>query len=179
MRELPDSELIKSIQDGDVAAFEILVKKYQGRLLFYVVGILHRQELAEEVVEDTFLSVYKNIDKVDPTQKFSSYLYKVARNTAFSYLRREKEELRLNEVINLSHEDDVIEKLITKEKRERIAELLGGLKKTEQLALDLYYFEGLSYKEIAHELNIPLNSVRTALKRGKESLKKVWGKEEY
>lgn len=172
--EPEDKDLILAVKAGDLDAFEALVKKYEGRALNFVFGITKDEPMSEEVLQDTFLKIYKNIDRIDISRKFSSYFYAILKNEAISALRKIKREVNLSEIeYKIESGEDLLEKIHIKETRVQIEAALGKLKAEYREVLKLYYFNDLSYSEIASKMKLPLNTVRTNLKRGKKELKKV------
>jgi len=170
MEKITDEKLVRQIQLGDIEAFEILVKRYQERLLNFVFRIIRDGMKAEEVVQDTFLNLYKTIERVDTSKKFSSYLFQIAKNLSFSYLRKRKRELPLKEAIFLE-DKGIYEKYFEFEDGSILKKAVSGLEEKYQKPLSLYYFEDLSYKKISRILAIPLNTVKTRIKRAKALLK--------
>ncbi len=173
-----DRELIVDVQNGNILAFETLVRRYEFPLLRFVARILNNEEDAQEVTQDTFLNVYKGIDRIDPTRKFSSYLYTAGKNLAITLLRAKKKEFPLNEEILEDGEFDGYHKIIKEEEKDKVRKAISYLGKKYQKIVKLYYFNDLSYKEIAIKLSIPINTVRTHLRRAKGELRKVLENEE-
>lgn len=167
-----DEQLVDEVKNGNVEAFEILVKRYSGKIMAFVFRILRDKYLSEETVQDAFFSLYRSINRVDTQRKFSSYLYKIAKNKAIEKLRTRKNELALNEEIAGGISDNIYEKIIKSENRARIRKAVDELDKKYKDPVNLYFFENLSYDQIAGKLSIPVNTVRTRLKRGKEALRK-------
>ncbi len=173
-----DEELVEKVQEGDILAFETLVKRYEARLLRFVERIVENEKDAEEIIQDAFLNIYKKIDNIDTKRKFSSYLYTVGRNQAISFLRGKKKELPLKEeIVGSGTPNDVFERIEIVENQERINKALSFLSGRYRKVIKLYYFRELSYKEIGHELSIPINTVRTHLRRGRQMLRKVFENE--
>lgn len=170
MQDKTDEELIADIQNGDILAFEILVKRWQNRIFHFSFQIVKDEALAQEVVQDSFFNVYKAIDRVDTKRKFSSFLYKIAKNEAISALRKKHEEVSLENII-IKSDDTTHEDLAKKEEAEVLHRKIDSLNAKYQRILKLYYFQNLSYEEIAQELNLPLNTIRTQLRRAKQALK--------
>lgn len=165
-----DEVLVSRIKRGEILAFEELVKRYQGRLLGFTGRMLGNREEAEEVVQDALVSVYLHISRVDQTRKFSTFLFEIAKNGAISRLRRRKKTVAFDEE-TMSEEVSVYEKFFSQEEQSRVREAVLSLPDKFRGPIKLYYFEGLSYEQISEKLGIPINTVRTFLKRGKETLK--------
>lgn len=165
MEAKSDEELVREIQDGNILSFETLVRRYQSRIIFFARRYVRSEDLAEEVAQDSFYKVYRAIDRVDPKRKFSTYLFEIAKNTAISYLRKTKQELPLSEELAALETDSVAEKI-------DVQMALASLPKEDKKVVELYYFSGLSYEEIARQLKIPINTMRTKLRRAREKLRK-------
>lgn len=173
MNERSDEELIREIQSGNILAFEPLVKKYQERLLNFTHRIVKDEAAADDVVQDTFIKVYKTIDRIELSKKFSSYLFQIAKNTGISYLRSRKPTLPIsNEVFDSEKErpEEKFEKIEKKAITQKAIEKLEGKYKK---IITLYYFHELSYREIAKKLKLPMGTVKTNLLRAKSSLKEM------
>lgn len=169
---MDDRGLILAVKNGDIEAFETLVKKYEAKALNFVFGITKDEPLSEEILQDAFLKIYKNIEEIDTARKFSSYFYTVLKNEAISALRKLKKEVNLTEIeFKLESGEDLVEKLHKKETRDLVAKTLGRLNDNYRRALHFYYFENLSYQEIANKMKVPVNTVRTFLNRGKRELR--------
>lgn len=157
-----DEDLVRQIQDGEILVFEVLVKKYQNRLTNFANRIVFDKETAKDVVQEAFIKTYFGINKIDTRRKFSTFLFAVAKNLAIDHLRRKKHEVPLKDnfsvEMNLADEAGV---------RSKVAELPAKFRQP----VELYYFGDLSYEEIAKKLRLPINTVRTNLRRGKEKLK--------
>lgn len=175
MSEKTDETLVAQIQAGDILAFETLVKRYQKRLFSFVYRIVGDQFASEEVIQDTFFNIYKTIDRIETNRKFSTYLFTVAKNNTISYLRRKHKTTSLTDQ-EIDEDENIYEKLITSEKRHAVNLALAKLEIKYRQVLKLYYFEDLSYEQISSKLKVPLNTVRTQLKRAKEALKKLYEK---
>lgn len=170
--EKSDETLVSEIQDGSITAFEILVRRYQRRLLSYVHHRINDIDEVEDVVQESLFNVYKTIERIDTTRKFSSYIYTITRNTAISYLRNRKREVSLDEVQDLEDDAALYENLEASDRRQEIGDAIGRLDKKYKRMIELYYFEDLSYEEISKTLHIPINTVRTQLLRAKAALRK-------
>ncbi len=168
---LSDELLVTRIQNGDIPAYEILVRRYQNKLLRFARRIVNNTEDAEEVVQDTFINLYKTVERIDTAKKFTSYLYTVAKNSAISYVRKRHMHVSVQDIPEIPDEsltpEEFTEKAVIKES---IKTSLHKLPVKYRTVISLYYFRDLSYEEIAGKLDIPINTVRTHIKRAKEML---------
>lgn len=165
-----DRRLLKASKDGDLASFEMIVRLYQKKLLRVVNRIVYDPKTAEEVVQDVFVSIYQSLGGIDEKRQFSSYLYAVAKNASISLLRAKKrvKEVVLEDIhvspVNIENE------YIDTEEKERIQRALLYLPAKYRNPLRLYYFDDVSYEKMSHVLDLPVNTVRTHLKRAKKLL---------
>lgn len=173
MKIISDEELIEKVKKGEILAFEILVLRYQDKLCAFVYRITKDWGLAEEAVQDTFINIYKTIERIDSSKKFSSYIFQIAKNTAISYLRKIKKDISLNDKVTCSEDETIYEKLARKEEINKLHKKLENLPGRYLRMIMLYYFHDLSYKEMQEKLKLPLNTIRTQLRRAKVELKKL------
>lgn len=167
-----DEQLVAQVREGRISAFETLVKRYQDRLVSFTKRIVGDERLAEEVVQDSFVKVYTAIDRIDTSRKFSTFLFTVAQNTAVSELRKLKKELPLSENLP-AREESHWEKAAREEEKGLAQGALELLEGKYRKIIRLYYFDDLSYEEISRKLRMPVNTVRTHLRRGKDILRKI------
>jgi len=173
MKTVTDEELIKAIQEGDVLAYEELVKRYQHGLYAFVMRIVHKEAVASDIVQNTLVKVYEIIDRIDVRKKFSTFVFEIAKNSAISELRRQKHDVPLEEIVDVAEEESFVEELYRLDLHDQVRKSIESLIPKYRTVVTLYYFRDLSYEEIGNKLNIPINTVRTHLKRAKAQLKKL------
>ncbi len=178
MYETNDRELVIAVQKGNIPAFEELVKRYERGLFVFVMRVVHNDALASEVVQDALFNVYRHIDRVDPDRKFSTYMFEIAKNAAFSAVRARKVTLPLDSIADIEDDEPFIEQVF---RADRIASLklaVSHLPQKYKNVITLYYFHELSYEEVSRKLHIPVNTIRTHLKRAKAVLRETLPYEE-
>lgn len=155
-----DEELIMRVKKGEMGAFEELVKRYQRRLVNFAGRMVG--EDGQDVAQEAFLAVYKNIGKVDVKRKFSTYLFEIAKNRAIDVLRKKKTVQLADEIVyEEEYKDDYITRLVER------------LEERYRQVIKMYYWDDLSYEQIAVVLALPVNTVRTHLRRAKQSLRRI------
>jgi RNA polymerase sigma-70 factor (ECF subfamily) len=178
---LTDEAYATQTQTGNAQSFGVLVERYQARLLRYGRKFLATQEDIEDIVQDVFVSAYKNIRSFDTTQRFSPWIYRIAHN---AFVNRLKKNHRSPFVLFdfdtlLSHPvyDDSAEKeREQKEMRAMIDKGLEVISPTHREVLILYYLEELKYNEIADVLQIPIGTASARLARAKKALRDAYAK---
>jgi RNA polymerase sigma-70 factor (ECF subfamily) len=172
MQEQTDEQLVTAIQQGDVFAFELLVRRYQKKLHIFVLHIVRDEATAHDVVQESFINLYKTIDRVDTKQKFSHYVFAIARNSALSALRARRKTVPLDDLASAYEDEYLFEGLMQAERTHMVRSALGKLDTKYARLIKLYYFDDLSYEEMSKKLRLPLNTVRTHLRRAKLMLQK-------
>lgn len=176
-----DEDLILAFQNGDVSAFEEIVRRYRDPLFNFVVRLLGDSFFSEDVVQETFLRVYRNRHRYHQVAKFSTWIYTIASNLAKTELRRRK--VRNFFSISSKGEDekdyDLVDSSIDIE-RDVDGVLKGEVILKEIHALPFHFREAvllrdiqdLSYEEISQILNVPLGTVKSRVNRGRSRLQK-------
>jgi len=177
-KRVEDRELVRLSQDGTQAAFEELVRRHQQRIFALVAGILRRPDDVEDVAQQVFLKAYLGIRKFDQRAAFSTWLYKIAVNECWDYLRKRK-------VRPLVYEADLSEEQVARldgivssdrppegasakaETREILERMLGALPEQDRQLLVLKEIEGFSVQELAEILNLNVNTVKVRLFRAR------------
>jgi RNA polymerase sigma-70 factor, ECF subfamily len=174
MQNVSDEALILRVQEGNVSSYEILVSRYQQRLFLYAYRMIKSPEDAQDAVQMAFIHVYEHIERFDTKRSFSAYIYSVTKNEAISILRKKKYHIPLDTVEVVDEKKAIDEQLVEKERSGEVEKTLRRLDKKYEKVLRLYYFDELSYQEMGRRLSIPINTVRTLIRRGKAAFKKLY-----
>ena len=180
-----DLSLVKRVKKGDYRAFDLLVLKYQSRVIATAFKFVKEKQLAEDIAQEAFIKSYKSIDSFREESSFYTWVYRITVNTAKNYLVSSK---RRDEVVisDLSKDDSFYpekldvdspqEILKASELRDLIFETLSSLGEETRTALSLREFDGLSYEQIAEIVQCPVGTVRSRIFRGREIIEEVVGK---
>lgn len=185
--KLPSQEDIKSrlekMISGDLSAFEEILSIFEKPIFNHLIRLTGDQDNASDLLQETFIRLYNNRTKIDTEDNFKNWLYRVATNIAYDYFRKKKRENlisiddeSLSETIELEISYSNLEKEILGIDLENA---LGEMRPHYRNILLLFYREGFSYEEIAGILELPLNTIKTHLRRARqelsELLKKTYG----
>lgn len=173
-----DEKIVKLIQGGEKEKFGEIIKRYQGRLFGYIKNLINQNNMeVEDVVEDSLISAYENLNGFDTSKKFSSWIYRIAHNKAIDYFKKKRiksEEIDSRDEILETRNEKLIEELeIEKEEKKVVARAIENLELKYREVVLLYYFEEKSYEEISDILHIPVSNVGVLLFRAKIMLKKI------
>ena len=174
-----DVQLIRSILSGNDEAFSVLVEKHQKSihaLAWRKVGDFH---IAEEITQDTFLQVYKNLAQLKNPNQFGGWIYVIANRLCLKWLQKNKsviqslEDTPPEEIEESSYTHYVSEQRqteITEDRHELVKRLLAKLPESERTVVTLYYLGEMTAKEIGKFLGVSVNTVKSRLRRGRERL---------
>jgi len=173
---LSDEKLAKHMQENGGEGLDVVIDRYQSKLKRYARSILRDPGDAEDVVQETFISVYQNINSFDPRLKFSSWIYRITHNKAVNVIRKRVFSLSLEEVGDVPdsrQEHQGVEKEIDrKNARQMLEQSLWVLPVKYKEVIYLRYFEDKTYEEISDILRVPKNTVGVRISRGTIMLKK-------
>jgi RNA polymerase sigma-70 factor, ECF subfamily len=167
-------ETIDRAKKGDLFAFEEIVSAFEKPLWSYLVRLLGNREDAEDVVQETFVKVYKHLSTIDSSKSVKSWIYTIATNTAYDFLRKRKrestteldDEFETNTQHPAYYSMSIEENIETKD----VSAAIDRLDSLYRGPILLYYKDGFSYEEIAKMLSIPINTLKTRLSRAKKQL---------
>lgn len=171
---MTDEELVLAIQQGDISAYEQLVHRYQQALYYFIVRILRDEAASRDIVQDALVKVYQIIDTIDRKKRFSTFLFEIAKNAAFSLLRKKKQLVSLEAIGDIQDDESFIENYLRQDQYDRVRDVVQSLEQKYKMVLSMYYFEDLSYEEISTLTHMPINTVRTHLRRAKDAFKKKY-----
>ena len=174
-----DEELIERFQNGDLYAFDLIVKRYKDQLINFAYRFLGDLEDSEDIVQETFLRVFRKKDAYKNVAKFSTWIYTITGNLAKTELRRRKRR-KLLSISNLGYNNKDYELPDLKkgpEERvdlsiqdEMIQKAINSLSKKFKEVIILRDIQELSYEEISNIAKIPLGTVKSRVNRGRLKL---------
>src|SRR5690242_3737931 len=141
MHNQTDIELVVAVQNGDIPAFELLVKRYQYGLHVFVVRYVRDWDVASDIVQETLITIYRVIDTVDVQKKFSTFLFEIAKNKAISYLRSQKKLVHLEQIDDYQQDSSFIEDYLRADVVESVHKAVNSLPDKYKKVITLYYFE--------------------------------------
>ena len=178
-----DLALVRRAKKGDYRAFDLLVLKYQSRIVSIAFKFVKEIQLAEDISQESFIKAYRSIDSFREESAFYTWLYRITANTAKNYLisKGRRKESSISD-FNISENEDFFELptsdspeqiLMAQSLKDTIYDALSGLPEDTRTALSLREFEGLNYEEIAEIMNCPVGTVRSRIFRGREALENL------
>ncbi len=176
-----DSELINRVKRGDKSAFDVLVGKYQLKIIKLVSRYVHDPNEALDVAQEAFLKAYRALPGFRGDSAFYTWLYRIAINTAKNYLVAQSRRPPVSDVSSQDAEQfggesllkdyGTPERLLLKDEIEAtVYRAIEELPEDLRTAITLRELEGLSYEEIAHAMGCPIGTVRSRIFRAREAI---------
>jgi RNA polymerase sigma-70 factor (ECF subfamily) len=173
-----DAVLVRKAQQGDMDAFETLVRMYQRRVYALCRSLTGAHQSADDLAQDTFIKAYYALARFDTAWPLYPWLRKIAVNSALNYLKTrgrersiEDESLGPRRVPAAGPSDDPEERLEQAEFRARLDRAVESLPPDQKSVFVLRFHESLSYEEISRALDLPLGTVMSRLNRARQKLK--------
>lgn len=174
MEELTDQDLIRRARRGDLPAFGVIVKRYQGSVYNVCYRFMGERQLAEDLTQDAFIRAHQRLDSYDDDRPFGPWIRRVAANLCINELNRNKQLVfSLNEQMDTPTDQltrGPEEAQVEREQRHSVRQAILELPANYRAVIELRHFHDLSYKEIAEALSIPLSDVKSHLYRARQTL---------
>jgi RNA polymerase sigma-70 factor (ECF subfamily) len=175
--KLSDEKLILRFQEGDINAYNELVKRYKDRLLNFVFRYFNNKEQAEDVVQDTLIKLYTHASYYKNIAKFSTWIFTIAKNNALTELRKNKRKQTDSlwtddgKVIDINSNDQTLDRRVQNEIAvDQLNKFLDEIPENFRMAVVLRDFQELSYDEISKILEIPIGTIKSRINRGRIQL---------
>ena len=174
-----DLELVQRVQAGDKKAFDVLIMKYQARIVSVITGFIHDPVEALDVAQEAFIKAYRAIPTFRGDSAFYTWLYRIAVNTSKNHLtarsiRPPASDINVMDAENIYDAPELKEletpesHLRREELEKKIHQAINSLPAETAVAIRLREFDGLSYREISQALDCPTGTVRSRIFRARE-----------
>lgn len=200
-KDLMDLSMLDEIKSGNVNAYEVIYNRYYRFIQYHCFMSVKNQQLANDLTVEILTKIYLNIDKYSIKYTFNSWVWSIVKNYVVDYIRKNKNEpvnsnrnasiaiqesreegseystVYSNQLDSgdLNPEQLMQQKNAQTTRKEFVLNLLSGLTERERMIIIHYYFDEMSYDEIAAKLNIGLSLMKVTLLRTKEKLKNKIG----
>lgn len=178
---MEESSLINCIIKGDERAFKTFIDNYAALVYRAIASFGISKEDTEDLCQEVFIDVYRNIKKFRKESGISTWLYRIAINKSLNFMRKNKQSLWLkknnstiddNEIysVNNKYEESTESKYVNNEQKAILYKQIEKLSKNQRIAFTLNKIDNLSYKEISEIMDISVSSVESLIHRAKKNL---------
>lgn len=171
-----DEQLVRNIVKGNHQLFKELIVRYQSKVFAVALKVSNNQKDAEDISQEVFLQLYRSLENFNGESSLATWIYRITMNKAIDFKRKQvkQQENETSELLSTLQEDNLLspeEALIKTIDKELIHSYLIELPQAYSDVLKLYYFEELTYGEIALKLNVAVKTVESRLYRAKRLIK--------
>ena len=187
-KDMADEQLMLAYAGGDVAAFEVLVKRHERALFNFILRSVGRRDVAEELLQEAFLRIVKSASRYQETAKFTTWAYTIARNLCIDRARKyqKRKEYSLNKAVGgegddggATFQDNLVDEKadagsMNLEKKQFLEKLKAALEELPDEQREVFVmreFSGLKFREIADVLDIPVPTVKSRMRYALQALR--------
>lgn len=170
-----DKDLIIRALQNDQGAFSLLYERHKNGLAAHISKYVQGHEDIEDLCQESFRKAFQQLSSYNPEYKFTTWLYSIGAHTALDHLKRQKNDIALNSIDSQDEGNDPVsltpeEEIVILEMVEEVRKHLSSLQDIYRKPAELRFLKDYGYEEIAKELDLPLNTVKTRIMRAKVAL---------
>lgn len=183
LNSLNDNELVHRFIKGDQESLETLIVRHKSRIYSYILLIVKNQELAEDIFQETFIKVIRSLKRGKYTEngKFVSWVLRIAHNLIIDHFRKEKLKGTISndssdvDIFNSQKfaEDTIEDKMVTSQILNEVKHLVSELPEDQQQVIRMRHYMGLSFKEIAEQTDVSINTALGRMRYALINLRKL------
>ena len=170
-----DKKLYDKFLNGDQKALEKIVEKYEKNLKYFIIKYVKDIDVAEDIFQSVIVYILENKEKYDNRYSLKTYLYTIAKSRALNYMKKQsKESVELEDESVLYKEEKLLEEIIlSKQRQEKIVNVMKKMNQEYQQVIFLTIIEGLSYSETAIIMEKSISQVKNLVHRARQKMKKL------
>jgi len=168
-----ETALLRRIAAKDRKAFEALYHRYDRRLFAFILKLTRRADLVEEILNDVLLAIWKGAGSYDERSRPSTWIFGIAWHKASKALARRRPELAAEAEAEPVDHDEPESLLARRELATVLGRALGALPEEQRAVVEMTYYYGLSYQEIAEIMGCPVNTVKTRMFHARRRLREI------
>ncbi|MFA6585446.1 MAG: RNA polymerase sigma factor [Candidatus Paceibacterota bacterium] len=172
-QKLTDEEIVEKVRSNDRDLYAVIIDRYKNKLLRYVANLVHDNDKASHIVQDSLVKAYINLNGFNTKKKFSSWIYRIVHNEAMNALKKYKSEVPMLEDFDFESEQDITKEFEQNETAIHVEKCLKSIPLIYSEPLSLYYLDEKSYEEISDILRIPMGTVAIRMSRAKKLMKHI------
>lgn len=168
-----DEKIIEEIRHDNKELYSEIVERYEVKLLRYANYLIQDKDKASDVVQNSFIKAYINLNGFNKKRKFSSWIYRITHNEAMNIIKKNYKEIHFNEDFDFADKSNLEEEFDKNEIIKAVNKCIEKMPIIYSEVIVLHFIDDKSYEEISDILRIPIGTVGTRINRGKELMKKI------
>jgi RNA polymerase sigma-70 factor (ECF subfamily) len=175
--DLTEEDIVSALKKKDRDAMGIIYDKYSSFLFGLTHKIVHSEEIAEDILQEVFVKIWKNIDSYDSKKaKFITWIANITRNLAIDKIRSKeyKNQLQNHDISDYVNTIEDSSSAVFNPEHVGVKEMLEKLKPEQKVLIDLVYFQGFTQADAAEKLGIPLGTVKTRIRSAINNLREIF-----
>ncbi len=172
-KNLSDEEVVEKVRSVDQELYSVILERYQSKLMRYATHLVHDEDVALDIVQNSFIKAFVNLHGFDSKKKFSSWIYRIVHNEAMNSIKKYKKEIKMPEGFDFVSDEDITKDFEQKENSGKVVKCLQKIPVLYSEPLSLYYLDEKTYEEISDILRIPMGTVATRISRAKIAMKHI------
>ena len=178
LKDYSDNEIVEFVKNKDKNLYAEIISRYEKKLLRYANYLVNDEQLAADAVQEGFIKAYVNLHSFNIKLQFSSWLYRIVHNQAMNLLVKNKQNLVIDEALDIDSKINLEDDLIKKELQSHLYHCLNQMNLLYKEPLVLFFLEEKTYEEISDVLRIPIGTVGTRINRAKHIVRKLCQKKQ-
>ena len=170
---LTDEEVVEKVRNIDQDLYVLIMERYQKKLLRYANNLLRDENKAVDVVQNSFIKAFINLNSFNAKHKFGSWIYQIVHNEALNLIKKYPGETPLLDDIDFKSDENIGDSYIKNETKLQVEKCLKEIPLLYSEPLSLYYIDNKSYEEISDILKIPMGTVAVRISRAKKLMKNI------
>ncbi|MHB0977840.1 MAG: RNA polymerase sigma factor [Minisyncoccota bacterium] len=173
IEKLSDEEIVEKVCLNDRDLYSVIIERYKNKLLRYTTNLVHDEDKASHITQDSLVKAYINLKGFDTKKKFSSWIYRIAHNEAMNVVKKYEREISIPDDFDYGSEENIVEDYEKRETGVFVEKCLNSMPIIYSEPLSLYYLDDKSYEEISEILRLPMGTVATRISRAKKLMKYI------
>ncbi len=173
LKILTDEQIVEYIRTKDKESYVEVVLRYQDKLMRYANSLVHDEHKSADIVQNTFIKAFINLNSFNTKMKFSTWIYRITHNEAINKIIKHKKEIPLPDDIDIVSDEDIELNFNKEEIRVKVKNCISEIPLIYAEPLTLFFLEEKSYDEISDILRLPIGTVGTRINRAKNLFKNI------
>jgi RNA polymerase sigma-70 factor, ECF subfamily len=173
IKNFSDEELVIKIRKENKELYSEIVNRYENKLMRYANYLIYNQAKTADIVQESFIKAYVNLNGFNTKKKFSSWIYRIVHNEAMNAIKKYHKESPISEDMDWSSDTNLEEEFDKKQIQEMAQKCLNEMPIKYSEPLELFFIEDYSYEDISDILRLPMGTVATRISRAKALMKNI------